>query len=179
MLLLSGGIDSSTMLKFYLRQKTRLLCIHYQYGQPAAESELNAAENITHLYQVELNVIQLTFPMSARRDELLGRNALFVLAAASMGSSPSRIALGLHRGTGYYDCTEDFVKDMRGILDGYHAGTVRLETPFLTFYKKDIITYGKQIGVPFALTYSCQRKNTPPCEECPSCIDRRELLRHV
>jgi 7-cyano-7-deazaguanine synthase len=179
LLLLSGGIDSSTLLTFYRRRKARLICVHYQYGQPCQESELKAAEDVTHLSRDDLKVVEMGFPMSVRRNELLGRNAFFVLAAASLGFSPARIALGIHRGTGYYDCTEEFVNEMQRILDGYHSGTVRLEAPFLGFSKKDIINYGRKNGVPIALTYSCQRKNAPPCGECPPCNDRRELLGHL
>lgn len=172
-MLLSGGIDSTAILKFYLLKDVEVQCIHFQYNQPNAQSEEKAVNNITKYYKVKRKIITLDFPMHQQGDELLFRNVLFVLAAGSLGIFPARIALGIHRGTTFYDCSRSFIVDCQRILDGYYAGTVRLEALFADFTKSDIIKFCKKYKVPLDLTYSCQRQNHPPCEECPSCIDRR------
>jgi len=98
------------------------------------------------------------------------------LSAASIVGSPSRISLGIHSSTRYYDCSPGFITKMQEILDGYFAGTVQIETPFINYSKKEIIKYALKSNVPFPLTYSCLTKNAPPCGNCPSCKDRVKYL---
>jgi 7-cyano-7-deazaguanine synthase len=172
LLLASGGIDSTALLDFYLRRKSSIACIHFQYGQPSAKSEEEAFRKITEYYGVRGEIIPLEFNMARRKDEVSSRNALFVLVASSLGVSPVRIALGIHSDSPYYDCTRSFINDCQQILDGYYSGAVRLEAPFIDFTKRDILNYCKLNGVPVNLTYSCLRKNYPPCGICPACLDR-------
>lgn len=174
-MLTSGGIDSTALIDLYLRQKNIVECVHFQYGQANAESEKNAFEQIIAFYGVKGAIINLDFSMNKRQDELIGRNALFVLIAGFTAQPPSRIAIGIHRGTPYYDCTVAFVTDCQKILDGYFSGIVRLEAPFVDLTKVEIINYCKSFKVPLNLTYSCQRKNYPPCKQCSSCLDRKML----
>ena len=51
-ILLSGGIDSSACIKFYLDLSYKVECIFCNYGQPAADAELAAAQSITKFYNV-------------------------------------------------------------------------------------------------------------------------------
>jgi 7-cyano-7-deazaguanine synthase len=174
--LASGGIDSTALIDFCLRQKNEVECVHFQYGQQNAQSEKKAFEKVIEFYGVKGAVINLGFLMNKRGEEILGRNALFVLIASFSVQNPSRIALGVHVGTRYYDCTTSFTNDCQRILDGYFAGTVRLETPFINFSKSEIISYCKSFNVPLDLTYSCQKQNHPPCGQCSSCLDRKKFL---
>ena len=176
LLLTSGGIDSTALLDFYLRRKVNLHCVHFQYGQSNAESERVALENVTRHYGLAAKVITLDWSMARRRSEILCRNSLFVLAAASLGFVPAEISLGIHSDSPYYDCSQQFVMDSQRLLDGYFSGSVRLETPLIEFTKSDIVIYCKQNDVPVDLTYSCQIQNNPPCGSCQSCIDRRLLV---
>lgn len=176
MLLASGGIDSTALLNFYLLQEEELECIHFQYGQPSAKSEMDSIEKITAHYDIRLRIITMSLPMHKRKYEYLGRNALFVLSTSSLGIIPSRISLGIHSGSNYYDSTHNFLKDCQHLLDGYFYGAVRLEAPFINYNKNDIIAYCKKNKVPLDLTYSCLVKNHPPCGICPSCHDRRRFL---
>jgi len=175
LLLASGGIDSTALLDFYLKHNNNVECIHFQYGQPNAQSEKTAIEKITEYYKVKKRIINLDIIMARRNDEFIGRNAFFILATSALGISPARIALGIHSGSRYYDCTKDFLNDCQRILDGYFAGVVKIEAPFIDFTKSDIIRYCKKYKVPVELTYSCFRQNYPPCGNCPSCLDRAML----
>ena len=67
---------------------------------------------------------------------------------------------------------------MQGLLDGYFAGSVQLETPFINYTKKDIIGYAVENQVPLDLTYSCLSRNDPPCGRCPACLDRIDYYGH-
>ncbi len=171
--LASGGIDSTALIDFYIRRKNRVECMHFQYGQANAKSEKEAFKNITKFYGVKGTIVDMGFSMNKRKDEILGRNVLFALITGFTSKNASRIAIGIHAGTQYYDCTRAFVNDCQKILDGYFPGTVRLEAPFLNLFKSEILRYCNEFGVPINMTYSCQRQNFPACGECPSCIERR------
>lgn len=174
--LASGGIDSTALLHKYLAAGERVRVFHFQYGQPNRVSELKSLRKVCKHYGLRVKVIKLDFDMFHRGYELVGRNALFVLTAASLGPPPSRIGLGIHRGLEYYDVTPQFVVDCQRILDGYYGGAVVVDAPFVRGTKSDIIRYCKRCRVPLHLTYSCQMKNSPPCGQCPSCLDRRRYL---
>lgn len=165
-------------MDFYLRRNNEVKCIHFQYGQPSALSEREAVKEVCDYYGIEKTIVNLGFSMTQRKEELLGRNALFVLAASSLEPPPARIALGIHSGSQHYDCTKLFMQDCQRILDGYFAGTVTLEAPLLDFQKTDIIEYCRENSVPIYLTYSCQQQNYPPCGKCTSCRDREMFYEH-
>jgi 7-cyano-7-deazaguanine synthase len=174
--LLSGGIDSTALMDFYVRRGATLKCVHFQYGQSGGQSEVKAATEVAEYYRVKPQVAKLEFPVMKRNDEVVGRNAMFVMAAACLSPPPMRIALGIHSGPTYYDCSNSFVVDCQRLLDGYFGGMVRLETPFLRFGKSDIATYCKANNVPIHLTYSCLKQNYPPCGKCSSCLDRAAFV---
>lgn len=176
-LLASGGVDSTALLDFYLRKQDEVCCVHYQYGQANAESEKEAYQKVLSYYKVKGTTIDVGFRMKKYRDEVMCRNALFVFITASNVQTPARLALAIHEGTRYYDCTKTFVNDCQNMLDGYFAGTVRVETPFIDFSKRDIINYCKKFDVPTNLTYSCLRQNYVPCGRCSACIDNEGLKR--
>lgn len=174
-MLASGGIDSTALIHNYLSKGETVRLLHFQYGQPSSRGELNAIKKIAHHYRLNFQIVRLGFRMFMRRYEFLGRNALFVLTASSLGPPPLRIALGINRGPEYYDISPRFVANCQQILDGYFAGTVALEAPFVELSKHDIIKFCLRKRIPLNLTYSCQKKNSP-CGECPSCLDRKIFL---
>jgi 7-cyano-7-deazaguanine synthase len=176
LVLSSGGLDSTALIDFYLRRKATVRYIHFQYGQSNGQSEAKAVKEVAEYFKVEGQVAKLEFPLMKRKDEVVGRNAMFVMAAACLRPPPMRIALGIHSGQSYYDCSNSFVVDCQRLLDGYFGGMVRVETPFLRFGKADIANYCRANHVPMYLTYSCLRQNYPPCGECSSCRDRSSFV---
>ena len=110
-------------------------------------------------------------------DLYLGRNC-FLISAALMErpNSVSLIAIGVHGGTDYPDCSQPFLETMQAVLDVYENRSVQLTAPFSTWTKADIIAYCGIRNVPVHLTYSCERGTEPPCGSCLSCKDRRSVL---
>lgn len=106
------------------------------------------------------------------------RNGLFLSAAASMALSlkASILFYGAHHddwaGDAYPDCSQAFVEAMnRAILEGT-GGELRLEAPFVTWSKADIVRAGLALGVPYELTWSCYEGGDEPCGICATCLDR-------
>lgn len=177
LVLASGGIDSAAVIKYYLSKNYMVSVLYCDYQQTTRDKELKAIQSVCNFYEVELTKISLGFSLKNIKEEFVGRNALFLTIALSfLPSSYSRVAMGIHSGTPYYDCSETFLLDYQEILDGYFGGTVLFEAPFLHFTKEQIIDFCMDENVPINLTYSCERGAEEICNKCQSCIDRRVFL---
>jgi 7-cyano-7-deazaguanine synthase len=170
--LLSGGVDSTALIKYYQLLGFYVKGLHFYYGQPSAQSELNAVREISQYFNIDTAIIKLENKFVMRKDEYVCRNAIFVLSAAGYVENVSGIALGIHTGVSYYDCSESFCNDCQHILDGYFSGQLKLCTPFVHFKKQDIFAFCKEHSIPIEMTYSCEYAERP-CGKCPSCLDRR------
>ena len=178
LILLSGGVDSMACVYFHLQMGFDVECLFCDYGQPAVISEKQAATIIANKFNIPLHFIKandlLQFPESG---EICGRNALLVLMAfCKIGVGTYKIVLGIHAGTGYSDCSPQFVDATNRVLDCYTNGTVTLEAPFLNWIKPEIAAYCTDNQLPYDLTYSCETGNIPPCKQCSSCLDRKEFF---
>lgn len=174
--LLSGGIDSAGVIAYYLAQKRAVRALHVDLGQAPRVSEWAAARRIAAYYSIPVERVVADVGLRSTKGEHHARNALLILAAACrLVREPHVIALGIHSGVPYYDCSPIFVSDMQRLLDGYFEGTVQLDAPFLHANKREVIAICVAHGVPLGMTYSCERRSRRPCGECSSCQDRRAL----
>jgi 7-cyano-7-deazaguanine synthase len=80
--------------------------------------------------------------------------------------------------SGYPDCRPEFY---RPLAEAVKIGTkteaqkgVSLLTPIIRLKKSEIIKLGSQLGVPFALTWSCYKGGEEPCGECDACVLRKK-----
>jgi 7-cyano-7-deazaguanine synthase len=177
-ILLSGGVDSMACVNFYFQMGYEIECFFCDYGQPALIPEKQAATMISDRYNTTLHILKakdlLKVPESG---EICGRNALLVwMVFCKAGLGNYKIILGIHDGTGYSDCSPQFVEATNRVIDCYANGTVMLEAPFLNWHKAEIAEYCKDNQLPYELTYSCETGNTPSCNLCSSCLDRKEFF---
>lgn len=107
------------------------------------------------------------------------RNGLFLSCAASVALSHSceKIMYGAHAddaaGAAYPDCSLPFVTAMnQAIMEGT-GGQLRLEAPFVSVSKTEVVRTGLKLDVPYALTWSCYEGGETPCGVCGTCIDRQ------
>lgn len=171
--LMSGGIDSASVVAAYRHKGIQPSGVFVDYGQPPARSEWRAARDIARHYDIVIRKVSLGFRLASQQGEFYGRNALLVLAAAGMMEArPLQIALGIHALSEYYDTTPLFLRHMQRILNGYFGGSVALSAPFVSESKAEVIEFAKKNHVPMELTYSCEVQNAPECGWCPSCRDR-------
>lgn len=176
LLLLSGGVDSTALIPYFLERNSNVRCIHFEYGQKNKEGERRAVQNISNYYNVQTEYISLGFPLTNLGGEYISRNALFILMAANLYPKEiSTIALGIHDGTPYYDCSQKFLRDCQTLIDGYFNGTLTIDAPFLLHNKEQVFHYCIDNKIPLNLTYSCERRSEIPCGTCPSCKDRSVL----
>lgn len=175
-LLLGGGIDSAALIAFYLSRGLSVRGIHFHYNQPSFEGERCAVIALAQHYNISITTIDLGLKIACTQGEYHCRNGTLLLASASiLPNKQGRFAIGIHAGTPYYDCSKAFLEDIQRIFDGYFAGSLQVEAPFIEFTKKDIFKYCQIAKVPIEITFSCERRSDKPCGECPSCLDRRAL----
>jgi 7-cyano-7-deazaguanine synthase len=111
------------------------------------------------------------------------RNGLFLSSAASIALSQGceKIMYGAHAddaaGSAYPDCSLAFVTAMnQAIMEGT-GGMLRLEAPFVSVSKAEVVRTGLSLGVPYELTWSCYEGGEKPCGRCGTCIDRSAAFR--
>lgn len=176
LILLSGGLDSTACLHYYSSQGFDLKCLFIDYGQAAKDSELESARAITSFYKVDLDILLVDTKQKFSSGEIRGRNAFLIFASLlKYPDLKGIITLGLHDGSPYYDCSKPFIKDINRLVANYTNGEATLDMPFIEWNKKMILDYCKDNRVPINLTYSCEKKNSPPCGKCLSCLDRGKL----
>jgi 7-cyano-7-deazaguanine synthase len=174
--LLSGGIDSTSCLSYYVRRGFRAQALFVNYGQISSKRELKAARLVCHHFRVPLRIIELKGVVRHGPGLIRGRNA-FLLLTALIESEVNKgvLALGIHGGTKYQDCSPRFVREMQAVFDTCTDGCIQIGAPFLRWRKGDIWTFAKREGVPLHLTYSCERGLVQPCGLCDSCKDLEKL----
>jgi 7-cyano-7-deazaguanine synthase len=174
--LLSGGIDSAACVAFYKAQGRRVSALHVDYGQAARRKEKTSATAIAAYMQVPLRVVTVRGVGVRLEGEVVGRNAFLLTLALQEGGTLSQlIALGIHAGTQYCDCSAEFINLMNTLLGFQTDGRVQVGAPFVTWTKRQVWDYSKLNGIPISLTYSCERGSEVPCGECLSCKDVRRL----
>ena len=203
-LIYSGGLDS-TVLLYHLRDRgDEVRCLGIDYGQ-RHRRELNSAWAITTRLGIACRIADLTsitpllagsaltddvvVPEGHYRDEQMkvtvvpNRNMMMLAVGIAWAVSVKADgdAYGAHVGdhTIYPDCRPEFVEAMRraaGLCD-WHP--VAIETPFLHLTKTDLVRRGRELGVPFADTWSCYQGGDVHCGRCGTCVERREAFMHA
>lgn len=173
--LLSGGLDSAAATAALLSDGWHVRTLWANYRQPAASAERESSSALARHYDVPWTPLDLPLLAPAAADgEIAGRNDLLVAAARAAAPGDS-IVIGIHAGSPYTDCSADWARAWQALLDVQHGGTVRLLTPLVGLVKAEVLALADHLGVPLALTHSCERADTP-CRSCPSCLDREPRL---
>jgi 7-cyano-7-deazaguanine synthase len=174
--LLSGGLDSSACVAFYKNLNFSVHGIFIDYGQIAAKRELSAARSISKYYDIPLHQLKWSGLNQKGAGLIVGRNAFLLMAALmELPLSSGILAIGIHAGTNYLDCSKSFVKEMQSLFDLYTGGCIQIGAPFIGCNKKDIWDYCISNDVPVQLTYSCEKGLKQPCGQCLSCKDLEVL----
>jgi 7-cyano-7-deazaguanine synthase len=169
LVLLSGGIDSATVLA-KLRDHDRE-ALAFDYDQPHA-IELDYARRIAEREGVSLRVMRL--PRMRKVDDVVfaGRNAalisLAVAVAAGEGFDAVAIGCNFSDWERFPDCRPDFVTGLGKVLR--EAYGVAVVAPLLRMSKAQVVQEARRLGVPLDETWSCYSpKDAKPCGGCLAC----------
>ena len=174
LVLVSGGVDSSTLLWLCTEQGIEPSALFVDYGQAAAQSEGAAVTRLCSGLRTPWRHVRYSGSKFSA-GEIRGRNAyLLHTALMEFPTQAGVVALGIHAGTGYDDCSPEFIDAMQRSYQLHTGGAITIAAPFLHWTKHHVYNLATQLGVPFAQTYSCEAANSP-CNQCRSCIDRRSF----
>ena len=207
--LLSGGLDSTTTLAQAIADGCEPTAISFRFGQKHTK-ELVSAENVCKHYGVAHVVIDLNLssfrsaltrkdidvPMDreGKLDEDIpityvpARNIVFLSIAAGLAESidADRVYIGANAVdySGYPDDRPDFFKAYeemlaKGTKAGVEGHPVKIMTPLLHLSKADIVRLGKELKAPLELTWSCYNGGEKACGHCDSCRLRLEGFRQA
>jgi 7-cyano-7-deazaguanine synthase len=175
--LMSGGIDSTAVIHYYIHNQFAVRGLFVDYGQAVAMRESDCAENIARFFKIKLDLVKAIFNKKFLNREIRGRNAFLIFTALmNYQGFKGLLSLGVHSGTSYYDCSNAFVNDISRIVSDYTNGIVSLDVPFIKWDKKMIFDYFVTNNLPLELTFSCERQASKPCGRCRSCLDRKALI---
>ena len=195
--LLSGGLDSTTCLALAQSQGYTCVALSFNYGQRHA-AELLQAQAIAAQFGVKRHeVVDLSigqFGGSALTDEAIAvpdytgsesipvtyvpaRNTVFLSIALGLAEvvEAEAIFIGISSVdySGYPDCRPEYIAAFQAMADlatkaGLEGRGVRIETPLSSLSKQQTIELGLSLGVDYALTVSCYSANEKG-EACGLC----------
>jgi 7-cyano-7-deazaguanine synthase len=197
-LLLSGGMDSTTLL-WWMRDKG-IWTVHtvgIDYGQrhrielEFSKTLSKAGGAIDHRI-IELDMTQIggnpltsadvdvpTATDERQIDTVVPyRNMLFVTAAAAyaetIGISDLYISPVKDDYNAYRDCRRPFYDALETALSlgATHDTQVRIHTPFVGKMKTEVVAQGLRLGVPYQQTHTCYNGVRPACGKCDACVER-------
>jgi 7-cyano-7-deazaguanine synthase len=171
--LFSGGVDSATLAAHLLADSLRPELFFVDYGQPSRVAERASARALAAEWSLGLSELTVEGLLPGN-GEMVGRNALLTHLALAHRPHAEGLYLGIHAGTGYTDCSSEFVELMQRSLDLHTGGQTRISAPFVGMTKADVVALARAAHVPFGLTHSCEVA-AEPCGFCPSCTDREAL----
>lgn len=167
--LLSGGVDSAVVLAMLANRSPTAVWV--DYAQPAAAAERKASQALAGHYAVPWRIVRIGGLEPPATGMFPARNDLLV-AAARTAAGGSSVAVGVHAGTGYADCSPTWVAAWQSLLDAQDGGRTGLVAPLLELTKADVLSLARDLAVPLALTHSCEASSVP-CGRCSSCLDRQ------
>jgi len=198
-ILLSGGLDSATVVAMAKDQGYSCYSMSFDYGQ-RHRSELQAAERVARqLEVVEHKVIGMNLGGiggSALTDDSIdvpqapttgipvtyvpARNTVFLSLALGwaevLGAQDIFIGVNAVDYSGYPDCRPEFVEAFERMANlatkmGVEGQRIRIQAPLQMMSKAEIVQAGSRLGVDYGLTVSCYLADADgrACGKCDSC----------
>lgn len=202
--LLSGGLDSATVLAVARSQGYDCYCLSFDYHQRHV-AELNAARRVAaafgasehRVFQIDLS----TFGGSALTDDAIAvpqspttgipvtyvpaRNTIMLSLALAwaevLGARDIFIGVNALDYSGYPDCRSEYIAAFERMANlatkaAVEGEPVQIHAPLIDLTKAQIIQRGTALGVDYELTVSCYQADADgrACGLCDSCRIRSE-----
>lgn len=205
--LLSGGLDSATVLAMARAAGRACHALSFRYGQRHS-AELAAAERVAQaLGAVEHKIVDLDLSAiggSALTDPRIdvpttptegipvtyvpARNTVFLAVALGwaevLGAREIHIGVNAVDYSGYPDCRPEFIQAFEQLANlatraGVEGERFHIQSPLIDLTKAEIIRRGTALGVDYGLTVSCYAADLEgrACGACDSCRLRADGFR--
>ncbi len=197
--LLSGGLDSATVLAIARQQGYACHALSFDYGQ-RHNAELQASRRLTQAMEVaEHKILRLDLGSiggSALTDTAIAvpeqqadgipvtyvpaRNTVFLSLALGwaevLGARDIFIGVNAVDYSGYPDCRPEFIQAFEKLANlatkaGVEGERFHIQAPLIKMSKAEIIRAGVELGVNYSLTISCYQVDEQgrACGKCDSC----------
>jgi 7-cyano-7-deazaguanine synthase len=195
--LLSGGLDSTTTLYYAQKQGYKCYALIFNYEQ-RHKKELRSAVAVAKKAKVAYQIIKIVLPWKGsslldlrtkvptnRRTKGIpstyvpARNTIFLSFALSyaeaVGAKVIFIGANAIDFSGYPDCRPSFYKAFQKVVEeGTKVKKIKIKTPLINMTKAQIIALGLKLKAPLDLTWSCYKGGKKPCGVCDSCKLRQK-----
>lgn len=183
LILLSGGLDSTCLLPYYLGKGFTISCLWINYNQLGSEFEEKAATQFCRVFKVNLIKQAIDRGLIVKNKdnmEYLGRNLLLISMGLSMFPySHGLICSGIRYSSNYNDCRENFIQEISSLIENISNGLILLDVPFYNYSKKNILSFALEHNIDVNRTYSCIRGLPNGCGKCISCVEREKALKEL
>ncbi len=200
--ILSGGLDSTTLLYQCVKKGLDVEAMTFFYNQ-RHNREIEMASKTCQKLGVTQHIVNLSslpaiqsaltdknanIPHGHYEDETMkqtvvpNRNQVFLSIASMYAYSiqAELVAIGVHSGDHaiYPDCRKEFIMELEQVTNKGNAWfqPLRFYIPFIFLDKGDIVQKGIDLEVDFSLTQTCYEGTEKPCNECGSCVERRQAF---
>ncbi len=202
--LLSGGLDSATVVAIAKAQGYDCYCLSLDYHQRHS-SELEAAKRVAkHLGAVEHKTVQLDLSLfggSALTDNKIAvpehasegipvtyvpaRNTIMLSLSLAWAEvlQAQDIFIGVNAldYSGYPDCRGEYVRAFQAMANlatksAVEGKTITVHAPLIDMTKAQIVQQGQALGVDYSITVSCYQADAQghACGLCDSCRLRQQ-----
>jgi len=202
---ISGGMDSTTALYKAIADGYEVYGISFNYGQ-RHKKELDYAakicselgipheivdlQNITKLIDNSSLTGDIEVPEGHYAQENMkitvvpNRNMIMYSIAVgyAVNLKAEAVFVGVHAGDHfiYPDCRPQFIEalDVASNIgnEGFANKKFRIIAPFVHIGKHDIVKIGANLGVPYEWTWSCYKGEQKHCGKCGTCVERKEAF---
>jgi 7-cyano-7-deazaguanine synthase len=196
--LLSGGLDSTTLFYRLAAEGFDIRGISIDYGQRHRKEveyarrtadRLGARHDTVDLTAVTrflttsaLTSAAVAVPEGHYEEESMkltvvpNRNALMLSVAYAVAASEgaTQVATAVHSGDHaiYPDCRREFIEAFQSMEDTSLGEHIELHAPFLHVDKVAIAREAGRLGVPLEETWSCYQGGERQCGRCGTCVER-------
>ncbi|MFA5839807.1 MAG: 7-cyano-7-deazaguanine synthase QueC [Candidatus Margulisiibacteriota bacterium] len=203
-ILLSGGLDSTTTLYYAISKGYKCSALIFDYNQ-RHRKEIRHAVAIAKDLKVPYHIIKISLPWkgSSLLDKQIrvptkrsakkmsseipstyvsARNTIFLSFALSFAEVEGAAAIFIGANavdySGYPDCRPSFYRAFQKVAyEGTKVKAIKIVAPLIKLSKAQIVKLANKLNVPIARTWSCYQGGKNPCGVCDSCQLREKGIK--
>lgn len=185
LLLMSGGLDSSSAAYYYTRRGLDFDCLFINYGQRSARMQLRSSKIICEklnkkLLVADIRKIRELFISDSwlkPHEPITHRNLVIIpiaIAFAKEKGYEEIIIASVKEDCEYEQNRIEIIKELKNLGE---ILKVKVSTPFAGMPKSFLLKLGVSAGLDPSLTYSCLLGHKYHCGQCSQCLKRKEAFK--
>ena len=165
-LILSGGMDSFTLLHHAISKNIEVVCVTFDYGQRHAK-EIICAQQVCK--ELKINNLKIQIP-----------NVDAIFANSALTDDQAEVPHGSYKSESMQSTIvpnrPEFLSNMNSAAQTCHTYPINVEAPFVDLTKGEIVKIGLTLGIDYSKTWTCYEGKERACGQCGSCNERLEAF---